>query len=132
MVFPVMTLESHHHSLFTRQSRADSKVAVSAYTTFSGSTLSAVDLVNSTVLYTYAGLQALRVQPLTFVSAVNVTMQFSPCHLRGVACCCHWSHTLQDSVASLRSLGLRRFRKNTLPLPEMSGKLRTRLFSVCY
>jgi hypothetical protein len=32
-VFPVMTLESLHHSLFTRQSRADTKVAVSAYTT---------------------------------------------------------------------------------------------------
>jgi len=28
VVFPVMTLESLHHSLFTRHSRADSKVAV--------------------------------------------------------------------------------------------------------
>ena len=61
VVFPVMTLESHHHSLFTRQSRADSTVAVSAYTTFSDSTLSADDLLNSPVVY--AGLQALRVQP---------------------------------------------------------------------
>jgi hypothetical protein len=60
-VFLVKTLESHHHGLFTRQSRSDSKVAVSAYTTFSDSTLSADDLLNSAVVY--AGLQALRVQP---------------------------------------------------------------------
>jgi hypothetical protein len=59
--FPVMTLESHHHSLFTRQSRADSKVTVSAYTTFSDSTLSADDLVNSPAVY--AGLHLLREQP---------------------------------------------------------------------
>jgi len=49
-VFPMMTLESYHHSLFTRQSRADSKVAVSAYITFSDSTLSADDLLNSPAL----------------------------------------------------------------------------------
>ena len=59
--FPVTTLESHHHSLFTRQSRADSEVAVSAYTTFSDSTLSADDLVNSPAVY--ACFQVLRVQP---------------------------------------------------------------------
>jgi hypothetical protein len=61
VVFPVMTLESHHHSLFTRQSRADSKVAVSVYATFSDWTLSADDLLNSPVVY--AGLQALKMQP---------------------------------------------------------------------
>ena len=128
-VYPVMSLESHNYSLFTRQSRADTKVAVSACTTFSDSTMISWWPAEqpSCRVCRLAGAER---AAITHASPVDLTIQFASCHLLGV-CVAASSHTRWKTVLPVwEVLAGVDSENNTLPLPEMPGKLSSRL-SVC-